>query len=140
MSADRFLDLDAVETGGEPACTFKFMDREWRTRPKDDIPWGMLQGFLAAQATGDESKIIVQIGPFLEAVMDPTEVDDFMQLTEESDEMTIKRFGQLVEFVAESVFGKVPTTRSSTSTAGSRATRRSSRASSPSPELVGSTD
>lgn len=134
-----FLDLDAVEIGGDPACEFKFMDREWQTRPKDDIPWGMLSGFLEAQASGDEGKIMLEIGPFFRAVMDPSQVDDFMGLTEASDEMTIKRFRTLLAFVAKAVFGEVPTERSSSSRAGSQRTEPTSRASSPSPVLETST-
>ena len=134
-----FLDLDAIETGGSPACEFRFMEQDWQTRPKDDIPWGMLSGFLAAQASGDEGKIMLEIGPFFRAVMDPDQVKAFMAITEENDDMTIKRFRTLLAFVAKAVFGDVPTERSSTSRAGSRSTERGSKASSLSPELETST-
>lgn len=139
MSDAPFLDLDAVEIGGAPACEFRFMDREWATRPKDDVPWGMLSGFLAAQASQDEGKIMLEIGPFFRAVMDPAQVDDFMALTEDSDAMTIKRFRTLLAFVAKAIFGEVPTERSPSSRGGSQPTERGSRASSPSAELAPST-
>lgn len=125
-----FLDLDAIETGGAPACQFKFMDKEWSTRPKDDIPWGLLKGFIEAQASGDEGKIVTQIGPFFEAVLEPGQVADFMQLSDASDSMTIKRFNTLLAFVAKSIFGEVPTERSATSRSGSPPTGSSSPASS----------
>ena len=139
MADTPFLDLDAVETGGAPACEFKFMDREWRTRPKDDIPWGLLSGFLEAQASGDEGRVMQEIGPFFRAVMDPDDVEDFMALTSDSSEMTIKRFRTLLSFVAKAVFGEVPTERSGTSLPGSRSTGRTSRGSSSSQELEAST-
>lgn len=136
MSGDRdFLDLDAIATGGEPACTFQFDGREWHTKPKDDVPWPMLKRFFIAQASGDVGQVIVHVDEFFEAVMATDEREDFMELAQDGDLMTIKRFQKLLAFVAEKVFG-LPTQPSGTSSAGRQSTRSSSRENSPSPELA----
>ncbi len=130
-----FENFDDIETGGEPACTFQLGGREWHTKARDDVPWPLVKRFFQAQASGDINGVIVHIDEFFEAVMATDEVDEFMELADDADVMTIKRFQALVAFIAKEAFGN-PTQPPGPSRAGRRATRSSSPASLSSPEDV----
>jgi hypothetical protein len=126
MSEGLFFDFDAFAPSDDdkatlpPTCTFKMGGKQWTVRNKDLVPFDAMYAITAATDLGAP----LAIGPFFAGVLEPGEVQDFMQ-TLASPNVTLPMATEAAKFVLSALHGR-PTKPSASSPAGRKPTGRKS--------------
>jgi hypothetical protein len=131
------LDLDEVASEGyaEPSMTFKLQGRIWHVRSIDDLPWGALDTLVRGtiqQAGGDGTLSALTARDFFTAVLVDDEQEDFGKLLDQPKTAPSVRTIRALSTRVQEVLFDLPTTPSSTSSAGRRRTGTRSTGGSPS--------
>lgn len=121
------LDLDDREE--HPAsAVFTLAGRDWYTRSREDVPFGVAAKLMRAMRSGDEGELVEQIGPFFQAVLMPGQYVAFQAVVDDPESpLTLESFQKLAQWVTEKVMG-VPTAPPSGSALGRKATGSNSKA------------
>jgi hypothetical protein len=129
------LDLDEVASEGyaEPAMTFKLDGRVWHVKNVDDLPWATLDNWVKgtlAQIGGDGTQSALTARDFFTAVLVDSEQEAFGKVLDQPKTAPTVRTIRALSTKVQEVLFDLPTTPSSTSSAGRQATGTRSTASS----------
>lgn len=120
---DTHFDFDADDETPQdlpPACTFTLGGKDWTVRNADLVPYALMQRLLLANDVG----VTVQAGPFFAAVLEPDQVEAFMEALADP-KVTVSLVTRVLQSVVAALYGR-PTTPSATSPAGRKRTGRKS--------------
>jgi hypothetical protein len=121
------LDLDEVAQEGyaEPAMTFKLDGRIWHVKAVDDLPWATLDTWVKGtleQIGGDGTRSALTARDFFTAVLVDEEQEAFGRLLDQPGTAPTVRTVRALATRVQQVLFDLPTTPSSTSSAGRRGT------------------